>query len=450
MSGVVVTREFFIGKSEMMFFKVLTVLSLMFWYSVFTEAHDADEKPKQVTHQQRFTATAMPDRILLSWQANPATSFSVTWRTDTTVDVGIGEIAVATDGPKFVDKRTKVEATRVTYKPEFGAVHHFTAAFDHLEPDTQYVYRVGDGVNWSEWIQVRTASDQPRPFRFVYFGDSQNSVWSMWSRVVRQSYKDAPQAAFFLHAGDLVNKGNSDGEWGEWFQAGGFIHSHTPCLASPGNHEYSSGLSKHWRPSFAFPENGPEDLLETVYYVDYQGMRLVVLNSNADVAVQAAWLESVLEKDPQKWTVICFHHPIYSSAAGRDNSKLRDAWQPLFDKYKVDLVLQGHDHTYARSGLMTWENVPTGVTKRTDRGTVYVVSVSGPKMYKLGKRPFMKRTAEDTQLFQVIEVAGDEIRYEARTARGIVYDAFTLKKREDKANELIERVPEVPEQVRSK
>jgi len=76
--------------------------------------------------------------------------------------------------------------------------------------------------------------------------------------------------------------------------------------------------------------------------------------------------------------------------------------------------------------------------------------VSGPKMYKLGKRPFMKRTAEDTQLFQVIEVAGDEIRYEARTARGIVYDAFTLKKREDKANELIERVPEVPEQVRSK
>jgi hypothetical protein len=84
------------------------------------EAHETDEKPKQVTHEQRFTASAMPDRILLSWQSDPATTFSVTWRTDTTVDVGIGEIAVATDGPKFVDKKTRVLRFVHTFLIFFG------------------------------------------------------------------------------------------------------------------------------------------------------------------------------------------------------------------------------------------------------------------------------------------------------------------------------------------
>ena len=415
-------------------------------------AHEeAAKKPVAITHQQRYTATAMPDRIVLSWQHDPATSFSVTWRTDKTVNVGLGEISVATDGPKFTSKKTTVQATRVTYKPEFGEVHHHTVTFTGLKPETQYVYRVGDGVNHSEWIQVKTAANQAKPFRFVYFGDSQNSVWSMWSRVVRLSYKDAPKSAFFLHAGDLVNRTNSDGEWGEWFQAGGFIHRSTPVDASPGNHEYSSNkLSAHWRPTFAFPENGPKALLETVYYIDYLGMRLVVLNSNEQVDEQAQWLESVLKDNPQKWAVVCHHHPIYSSSAGRDNPALRNTWQPIYDKYKVDLVLQGHDHTYARSGLMTWQNVPQGVTTRTDIGTVYVVSVSGPKMYNLGRRPFMKRGAEDTQLFQVIDVNGDKLRYEARTARGILYDAFTLKKQAPgKANLLIEQAPDTPERLRT-
>ncbi len=433
----------------------LLCLSLIGSYgfiSLPVHAHEDDiQKPVEVTHKQRYAATAMPDRILLSWQDDPATSFSVTWRTDTTIDIGLGEIAIATDGPKFTSKKKVVEAIRMTYNPEFGEVHHYTATFTGLKPETQYVYRVGDGVNYSEWIQVTTAADQAKPFRFVYFGDSQNNVWSMWSRVVRQSYKNAPKSAFFLHAGDLVNKTNSDGEWGEWFQAGGFIHSNTPVVACPGNHEYSSNkLSNHWRPTFAFPENGPKALLETVYYIDYQGMRLVVLNSNEQVEEQAQWLESVLKNNPQKWAVVCHHHPIYSSSEGRDNPALRNTWQPIYDKYKVDLVLQGHDHTYARSGLMTWQNVPQGVTNRTDIGTVYVVSVSGPKMYDLGRRPFMKRGAEDTQLFQVIEVHDDEIRYEARTARGMLYDAFTLKKQAaDKANLLIEQVPDTPERLRT-
>jgi hypothetical protein len=82
-------------------------------------------------------------------------------------------------------------------------------------------------------------------------------------------------------------------------------------------------------------------------------------------------------------------------------------------------------------------------------GAVYVVSVSGPKMYDNGKLPVMKRVAEDTQLYQIIHVDGNTIRYEARTAKGDLYDAFRLVKQPSGKNELIEEVPDRPENLRA-
>jgi 3',5'-cyclic AMP phosphodiesterase CpdA len=202
---------------------------------------------------------------------------------------------------------------------------------------------------------------------------------------------------------------------------------------------------------FTLPQNGPKGLEETAYWFDYQGVRFVSLNSNKEYFVQAEWLNRVLSDNPQKWTILTFHHPLFSSKEGRDNPLLRAAWQPVFDLHKVDLVLQGHDHTYARTGLLRDQNVPTGLAARSPQaGTVYVVSVSGPKQYDLGRRPFMHRAAEDTQLYQIISIDGDELKYEARTAIGELYDGFTLKKREGQPNELIDQIPNTPERLRSR
>jgi hypothetical protein len=55
----------------------------------------------------------------------------------------------------------------------------------------------------------------------------------------------------------------------------------------------------------------------------------------------------------------------------------------------------------------------------------------------------MRRVAEDTQLYQVITIDGDTLRFEARTAMGSLYDAFQLKKRPGEINELIEFDPEL-------
>jgi hypothetical protein len=143
---------------------------------------------------------------------------------------------------------------------------------------------------------------------------------------------------------------------------------------------------------------------------------------------------------------------MFSTGEGRDNTELRALWKPILDKHRVDLVLQGHDHTYGRTGLDTpVGNAKTdGVLNPTDMfsGTVYVVSVSGPKMYNVRRHAFMSRHAEDTQLYQIISVNGDKLHFEAYTAVGELYDAFTLTKQNGAANTLKEEIPDTPERLR--
>jgi hypothetical protein len=210
-------------------------------------------------------------------------------------------------------------------------------------------------------------------------------------------------------------------------------------VPTPGNHEYGwAKLTDHWRPQFTLPENGPPGLEETCYYLDFQGTRIISLNSNEKLAEQTSWLENVLSTRPPtiRWTVVTFHHPIYSTSPGRDNKAVRQAWRPVFDKYGVDLVLQGHDHTYGRSGLMREDNLLSGDQLRTARGTVYAVSISGAKMYALDKLAWATRSAANLQLYQLVRIDGDVLKYESRTARGDLYDAFELRKRPGGGNDL--------------
>ena len=409
-----------------------------------------------------------PDHIVLNLTEDPSTSMSVTWRTSTEVVKGYAEIAVATAAPKFwrnaktLEARTEtMDASGVLYANVVSNYHSVT--FENLIPETLYAYRVGDGKIWSEWIQFKTASQDEKPFSFLYVGDAQNYILELWSRLIREGYRKAPDASFIIHAGDLVTTAHSEQQWHEWFSAGGWIHRMLPSIPLPGNHEYQPGtneerearirsLSAQWRPQFTLPENIDEDLSEelkeTAYYIDYQDTRIIVLNTNKLTEEQVPWLEGILANNPKKWTVVTYHHPLFSASGGRDNEELRNLWKPLFDKYQVDIALQGHDHSYAR-GRVAPQNEVDGVNMRDYTGTVYVVSVSGGKMYSLrpnawdGWEAERDRAAENTQLVQVIDVNGDTLSYKAYTATGELYDAFDIiKSGEGKPNKFVERKDE--------
>lgn len=419
-------------------------------------------------------ASSRPDRILLTWSGDPATSVSVTWRTDTTVARGLAQLALAGASPRVEAEAKTVDALTeptevVGVRGVAGGmmkVHYHSVTFTGLMPDTKYLYRVGDGARWSEWFQFRTAADGPQPLEFLYLGDAQNDIGPLWSRVIREAYATAPRARFLLHAGDLVNQAHSDEEWGEWFSGAGHIFAMIPSLPLPGNHEYadyppqgwgetrSRRLSVFWQPQFTLPRNGAPGISpETNYWLDVQGVRVVVLNSNEDVGRQAAWLEAVLSSSPPRWIIVAHHHPVFSSARERDNRAVRETWQPIFERFGVDLVLQGHDHVYARGTAAPAAQADGGAGRGKIRevgtGPVYVVSVAGRKMYEFQDDGWSRhgadlhRWAENTQLFQVVRIEGNRLRFRAHLATGEVYDAFTLEKRADGAKRLVEEEPEV-------
>lgn len=422
------------------------------------------KKPPRVYKELEFIPnwnkpTQQPDRIVLNLTEKPENSMAVAWRTSPNVAVAYAEIAKATAAPKFWRNAKTIKATTETLdakniKPANVIANYHSVKFTDLEPNTLYGYRVGDGKHWSEWFQFKTASKNTNRFSFLYVGDAQNYVLELWSRLIRQGYKSNPDASFIIHAGDLINHGNNDSQWNEWFKAGSFIHSMVPSFPIPGNHEYrrikedvgKKELSIFWKPQFNLPLNGPNNLKETAYYVDYENVRIIGLDTNRRTEEQFQWLENVLKNNPKKWTIVTYHHPLFSASDGRDNPELRETLKPLFDKYHVDLALQGHDHSYARGRVAPTEyNLTSGLNKRDQTGTVYVVSVSGGKMYSLRSNAWngwdanRERAAENTQLIQSITVEGNNLRYESITATGELYDAFEIIKHKKGPNTFVEQ-----------
>ena len=452
----------------------IAIITIFFFF--FTEIFAQKKYVKPEFARSWSNPSKHPDHIILNFSGDPSKTISATWRTSKDIKEGFGEIAKATANPSFIVRSITKKAitqnmsyaniienynSRDPEKTKFNNVNHnyHSVTFDNLDPNTLYAYRVGNGKIWSEWIQFRTAHETNEPFSFLYVGDAQNYILELWSRLIRESYKKAPDAKFIIHAGDLVDEAHNENEWHEWFMAGGWIHRSLPSLAVPGNHEYRpfvqkdieeniKRLSVQWNNQFTFPNNGVRGIQETNYYVDYQGVRFIALNSNLMIDEQSKWLEGVLKNNPNKWTIATFHHPVFSASRGRDNITLRELWKPLFDKYKVDLALQGHDHTYTRGRVAPYEtNILSGNNIKDVTGTVYVVSVSGGKMYKVKPgweeyEALRDRVGNNKQLFQVISIDGDKLTYKAYTAVGDLYDAFDLVKNSNGLNTFVERKEE--------
>jgi len=409
--------------------------------------------------QKSYLPTQTPDRVILNLSESPLSALNVNWRTSIAQPTGVIEWAEAMHSTAFLDNvfsaKAESEFLSVPHEtnPTIDAYYH-AAQMSGLEAGKTYVYRVGMGDNWSEWFQFTIPDPGTEGISFIYLGDAQNGIRDHWSRLIRQAYKHQPQAAFSLHAGDLINRHDNEFEWGEWFQAGGFIHATIPSIMTPGNHEYGKDeqLSPQWRPQFNLPLNGPKGLEETCYQVNYPNLKVISLNAEQIEESpylkqkQVEWLDSLLANDPKEWTVITIHHPFYSTKDNRDNADLRKHFKPLMDKYKVDLVLQGHDHAYGRGMIGPSQDGTINEVTAEKEGTVYVVSMAGIKMYEAGDYPWMERKASRTQTYQLIHISTDQkLSYEAYTVNGELYDAFELHKRPDGSNELINKIPDTPE-----
>lgn len=132
---------------------------------------------------------------------------------------------------------------------------------------------------------------------------------------------------------------------------------------------------------------------------------------------QLSWLEAGLKASTARWKVAYFHHAIYSS--GRMHSAytgLRGQVEPLFVKYRVNVVFSGHYHVYERI--------------KPQKGIQYFVAGSGGKLMRgnLNKKSALTAFGNDeTQIFLLATVDEKQMQVRAITADGMEIDSVRIE-----------------------
>ncbi len=367
-----------------------------------------------------------PGRILISWSGDATNSRDVTWEGDTINHQGTLQVT----GKSFNGDTTTYNAKSKILKTSGGASAFFRVALRNLNGGETYQYRVANGNLWSDWYSFKMGNVKDSTFSFIYIGDVQDSINGSAGKLFHRASESRPDADFMLFIGDMIERPH-DAYWGEWFRSGGNLFRTIPILATPGNHEYHKGviqrLDERWMAHFPFPQNGPENFKGRACYWDYQNTRIISLDSNGIQSLPSAleqrkWLKSVLENTHKRWIIVIMHHPLYSTSRGRDYFYLRTLFKSLFDQYNVDLVLSGHDHSYGRAA-----HIPAD--QGDDKpGTVYIVTHASPKVYDLKFSDKMDKLASNTQMYQILDVSADSIKFGAFTTNGSPFDGFTIRK----------------------
>ena len=149
-------------------------------------------------------------------------------------------------------------------------------------------------------------------------------------------------------------------------------------------------------------------------------VRFFALDSNYMDKAQLDWLEKELAASDSEWKICFFHHPLYSSGDthGSDTA-LREQLEPLFLKHSVDLVLTGHEHFYERL--------------KPQKGINYIISGSAAKLRKgnIGASDLTAKGFDQGYAFLLMEIAGDDLHFQAITDGGRTVDSGHIRRRVD-------------------
>jgi hypothetical protein len=357
------------------------------------------------------------------------TSRTVAWYSSTNPTAGEAvELATKAD---FTDKTVvpaTVAANTTTDAKTGQALTNFNgkATLSGLKENTTYFYRVAEKgtAAASKSYSFTTGTYGDGDFQFLFFGDPQigssgdpEADGDGWEWTMDQTEKQSPKAELYVSGGDQINTANNETEWDNFLQPDQLRS--IPWAATIGNHDVSGyAYEQH----FALPDTvDRSDAMYTNaaskatlsggdYWYKWKGVLFIDLNSNAysatngsDPAHVAFVTKTIQEqKDADtKHVVLVYHHAIYSPADhanDTDNQQRRGDFTKAFSDLGVDLVLQGHDHSYSRSYALKGTALGSAPVKadaneqpgqqtvvEKEGGVVYVTanSASGSKYYDL-------------------------------------------------------------------
>lgn len=312
-------------------------------------------------------------QVHLSWSEDPRTTMSITWQSAQPLSNPVVQYG---EGKSLSQPAV---ARRIRYAQETGPLYQVTLR--NLKPGTTYSYRVGDpNRGWSEVHTFRTAPATP-PARFVFTAFADHGVTKPAAQNVRRVLA-SEKPAFHLIMGDLSYANGNQSIWDQWFELIEPLAAQVPLMVGPGNHEDERDIRfTTYLARFALPHK------ELYYRFDYGHARIITFNSqDYRDPEQLRWFEKELSearRDPNvRWVIVSMHHPLYSSTVRRLNDTARiEVLQPIFDRYRPDLVLLGHHHNYERTyPLIGMKPVSTHPSRyRKGQGVIYVTSGGGGK-----------------------------------------------------------------------
>jgi hypothetical protein len=321
-----------------------------------------------------------------------------------------------------VNAATTFRAASSTGIPDY---YQHEAIIAGLQPSTTYQYdlRVG-GADATPGVvdHLKTSpTSGGGTVRFVAFGDSGSgsAAQSQIALLINAQTFD-----FAIHTGDVVY---SSGTYAE-FEARFFPFYRTWLRARAifpviGNHDDVTGSATPYRAFFALPRDGASPAFpnnaERFYSFDYGPIHFIALDtesafqSAARRDEQLAWLESDLQQSQaMPFRVAFFHRPPYS-AGGEHGSYLpaRQVFVPLFERYNVQLVLNGHEHDYERT--IPWKETSdpsaqavTYIVTGGGGATLYPASTAAWTAFSRSTHHYMRATATTTSIS--VEAVGQD------------------------------------------
>ena len=257
---------------------------------------------------------------------------------------------------------------------------------DGFKPNSTYYYQVKLNGEWQQAQEYKTGD--PDNFSFMFVGDPQigaskgqvpnesaveqsedvaarNDAYN-WNKTLNSALAQHPEINFLVSPGDQINEpagNNAEKHLLQEYEYSGYLSAtafrNLPQAVAIGNHDC---LTTSYQNHFNVPNPFTAETNSTVaghgYYYTYGSALFIVINANNyNAADHKALVEKAVKENPNaKWRIVVMHQDIYGSGLDHSDSDgiiLRNQLTPIFDANDIDVVLQGHDHTYARTYQLT-------------------------------------------------------------------------------------------------
>ena len=358
-----------------------------------------------------------PTRVWRNASDN-TTSLNVSWFADPRSAGNAAQLQISQSEGTIGSGKVYTGTCQLTAFSDNKAAYVCGAVAEDLQEATTYYYRVGDGEHWSS-VRSFTTGYQNTGIQALVLGDLQESnntnLEGILNAVGIENYD------LTIQTGDLVDDGGSYALWNNTFSM--LEELPTGRLFAIGNHEQSGSLDPN---ALIYNQEGGS----SYYSAQYGNVFVATIAYNSFSQQVLEQLKADAQASQATWKILVTHQPPYytNKVAGMDAST-QQAIAQAAQEAGIDVVLSGHDHSYART-----QPLYNGAVDEEKGITYFICGSLGEKSYGVTNTPefhFAKATNDYQALYTTLSTTADTLTiqvYDYNSGSPEQIDSFTKTK----------------------